>query len=130
MAHAPLVVCWNQNGSCLVCELLSNNSLRTRDLISFTTDLQIVNYYPAIHLLQLFYFCIKILRIGRLVVSKQCRPRSEPERKKQSDWGLHCLPFFLHLKLWTLLYEPRHEKTYLWCFRPGETQTGLLSFRS
>ena len=27
-------------------------------------------------------------------------------------------------------YEPRHEKTCLRCFRPGQTQTGLLSYRS
>ena len=28
-----------------------------------------------------------------------------------------------------VLYEPRHEKTCLWGFRPGKTQTGLLSYR-
>ena len=27
------------------------------------------------------------------------------------------------------IYEPRHEKTCLWGFRPGKTQTGLLSYR-
>ena len=26
-------------------------------------------------------------------------------------------------------YEPHHEKTCLWGFRPGKTQTGLLSYR-
>ena len=29
---------------------------------------------------------------------------------------------------WSRWYEPRHEKTCLWGFRPGETQTGLLSW--
>ena len=28
-----------------------------------------------------------------------------------------------------LLFEPRHEKTGLWGFRPGATQTGLYSHR-
>ena len=28
----------------------------------------------------------------------------------------------------TGLIEPRHEKTCLWGFRPGKTQTGLLSY--
>ena len=42
------------NRSAIVHELLSNNSLfvgqlRARDLICFTTDLQIVNYYSTIH---------------------------------------------------------------------------------
>ena len=27
-------------------------------------------------------------------------------------------------------YEPCHEKTCLWDFRPGKTQTGLLTYRS
>ena len=52
----------NRNRSALVGELLCNNSLfvdqlyeakslalRTRDLIFFSTDLQIVNYYTTIH---------------------------------------------------------------------------------
>ena len=52
----------NRNRSDLVRELLCNNSLfvsqlyedkslalRARDLIFFTTDLQIVNYYTTIH---------------------------------------------------------------------------------
>ena len=56
------LVCSNRNGSALVCELLSNNSLfvgqfyedkslalRARDLIFFTTDLQTVNYYTTIY---------------------------------------------------------------------------------
>ena len=56
------IVCSNQNRSALVRELLSNNSLfvsqlyedksltlRARDLIFFTTDLQTVNYYSTIH---------------------------------------------------------------------------------
>ena len=30
---------------------------------------------------------------------------------------------------WALQYEPRHEKTCLWGFRPGKTQTSLLSYR-
>ena len=30
----------------------------------------------------------------------------------------------------TFLYEPHHEKPCLREFRPGETQTGLLSYRS
>ena len=55
-------VCWNRNRSALVRELLSNDSLfvgqlyedkslalRARDLIFFTTDLQTVDYYTAIH---------------------------------------------------------------------------------
>ena len=28
-----------------------------------------------------------------------------------------------------LIFEPRHEKTCLRDFRPGKTQTGLLSYR-
>ena len=57
-----LIVSSNGNRLALVRELLSNNSLfvsrlyedkslalRARDLISFTTDLQTVNYYTTIH---------------------------------------------------------------------------------
>ena len=56
------IVCSNRNRSALVREVLSNNSLfvgqlfedksltlRARDLIFFTTDLQTVNYYTIIH---------------------------------------------------------------------------------
>ena len=56
------IVSSNQNRSTLVCELLCSNSLfvgqlyedkslalHARDLIFFTTDLQIVNYYTTIH---------------------------------------------------------------------------------
>ena len=56
------IACSNQNRSALVRELVSNNSLfvsqlyedkslklRARDLIFFTTDIQIVNYYSTIH---------------------------------------------------------------------------------
>ena len=55
------IVCYNRNRSTPVRELLSNNSLfvgqlyedkslalRARDLIFFTNDLQIVNYYSTI----------------------------------------------------------------------------------
>ena len=54
------IVSSNRNRSALVRELLCNNSLfvgqlyedkslRARDLIFFTTDLQTVNYYTTIH---------------------------------------------------------------------------------
>ena len=54
------IVCSNRNRLALVRELLSNNSLfvgllyedkslLARDLISFTTDFQTVNYYSTIH---------------------------------------------------------------------------------
>ena len=56
------IVCYNRNRSAPLRELLSNNSLfvgqlyddkslslRARDLIFFTTDLQTVNYYSTIH---------------------------------------------------------------------------------
>ena len=59
---SQFIVCSNRNRSALVRELLNNNSLfvgqlyedkslvlRARDLIYFTTDLQTVNYYSAIH---------------------------------------------------------------------------------
>ena len=36
--------------------------------------------------------------------------------------------FLLYIFLDT--HEPHHEKTCLWGFRPGKTQTGLLGFRS
>ena len=58
---SPFIVYSNRNRSALVCELLSNNSLfvgqlyddnlltlRARDLIFFTTDLQTVKYYSTI----------------------------------------------------------------------------------
>ena len=45
----PLVLSSNRNRSALVLELLSNKSLRARDLIFFTTDLQTVNYYTTIY---------------------------------------------------------------------------------
>ena len=32
------------------------------------------------------------------------------------------------LNMYTLMYEPRHEKTCLRGLRPGKTQTGLLSY--
>ena len=31
--------------------------------------------------------------------------------------------------LWTGLYGPRHEKTFLWRFRQSETQTSPLSYK-
>ena len=34
------------------------------------------------------------------------------------DWKVHCI-----------LYDPCHNKTCLWGFRPGKIQTGLLSYR-
>ena len=37
---------------------------------------------------------------------------------------------YYNCKLYPLLHEPRHEKTCLRCFGPGETQTGLLSYKS
>ena len=50
------LVCYNRNGSALVRELVSVSckkikslTIRARDLISFTTDLQTVNYYSTIH---------------------------------------------------------------------------------
>ena len=59
---SSFVVCKSRNRSAPVCELLSNNSLfvgqlyedksltlRARDLIFFTTDIQTVNYYSTIH---------------------------------------------------------------------------------
>ena len=59
---SSFIVSSNRNRSALVRELLCNNSLfvgqlyeekslalRARDLIFFTTDLQIVNYYTTIH---------------------------------------------------------------------------------
>ena len=64
----PFIVYSNRSRSARVRELLSNNSLfvgqfyddksltlRARDLIFFTTDLQTVNYYSSI-LLELIYF--------------------------------------------------------------------------
>ena len=54
-AFSSFLMCYTQNRSALVRELLSKNSLfvgqfRTRDLISFITDLhQTVNYYSTIH---------------------------------------------------------------------------------
>ena len=57
---SSFIVCSNRNRSALVRDLLSYNSLfvgqlyedkslvqRARDLISFTTDLQTVNYYST-----------------------------------------------------------------------------------
>ena len=54
------IACFNRNRSALVCDLLRNNSffigqlykdkslaLQARNLIHFTTDLQIVNYYST-----------------------------------------------------------------------------------
>ena len=62
MSFFSLFVVANRNRSALVRDLLCNNSqfvgqlyvnkslaLRTRDLIFFTTDLQIVNYYTKNH---------------------------------------------------------------------------------
>ena len=59
---SSFIVCKNRNRTAPVRELLSNISLfvgqlyddkslalRARDLIFFTTDLQIVNYYSTIH---------------------------------------------------------------------------------
>ena len=59
---SSFILCWNQNRSAPVRELLSDNSLfvsqlyedkllavHTRDLIFFTTDLQTVSYYSTIH---------------------------------------------------------------------------------
>ena len=42
--------------------------------------------------------------------------------------GLHCLPMPPYFLCQTL-YEPRSEKTGLWGFRPGQTQTRLYSHR-
>ena len=59
---SSFIMCKTRNGSVLVRELLSNNSLfggqlcddksialHACDLIFFTTDLQTVNYYSTIH---------------------------------------------------------------------------------
>ena len=53
---SSFIVRSNRNRSALVRELLCNNSpfvgqlsVRARDLIFFTTDLQTVNYYTTIH---------------------------------------------------------------------------------
>ena len=40
---SSFIVCSNRNKSALVCALLRINSLRARDLIMYTTDLQRVN---------------------------------------------------------------------------------------
>ena len=40
-----------------------------------------------------------------------------------------CAGNFTFLSVIILLYEPRHEKTCLRGFRPGKTQTSLLSHR-
>ena len=65
------IVCSNRNRSTLVRDLLCNNSqfvgqlyedkslaLHARDLISFTTDLQTVNYYTKKSLPEQIYFLI------------------------------------------------------------------------
>ena len=46
------------NNSLLVGELYEDKSLalRARDLVFFTTDLQTMNYYTTIQLLELIYF--------------------------------------------------------------------------
>ena len=71
---SSIIVCWNRNRSALVRNLLCNNSqfvgqmyedkslgLPARDLIFFTTDLQIVNYYRTT-VPELIFFLIMILK--------------------------------------------------------------------
>ena len=43
--------------------------------------------------------------------------------------NVYCSPTTLFCRDLQTLSEPRHKKTYLWGFRPGRTQTGLLSYR-
>ena len=43
--------------------------------------------------------------------------------------SLQCLQFYCPNIHWVSRYEPHHEKTCLRGFRPGNTETGLLSYR-
>ena len=91
-------------------------------------------------LISVFAVCMKKHWILSYPLSAQQRLRSD-RVDAQADlsrcWVSHDTHFMLSNKArcsmqylgLQLRYEPHHKKTCLWGFRPGMTQTGLLSYR-
>ena len=66
--------------------------------------------------------------VYNVVTGQGCRPLVTPQPQVFTTHGVHS--DFSHWQPKSVLIEPRHEKTCLWGFRPGKTQTGLRSHRS